>query len=306
MSGADNPIRRAGALILLVMLAVIALRGFLPGVAEPPVRDPQAGGGGFASLVVMLFLCVSSALFILLGIIGGRRKRLRMPVELSRVGGRPLRMTGREAAVAAAIVLVGMLVLGAPLFVGRPTYEGNHSVQSPGTAAQQPSGQPGQPGETFSDTPFVIAAAVLLVGIALLSTVVLARSPVPPADEPEEPEEPSGPQPQPAGSLARAAELGLAEVIEPGRDPRAAIIACYSAMERGLAEAPDAAPLASDTPSEVLARAVDHGALHSHAAAQLVELFTEARFSPHRMTEKHRESAVEWLGLVLDDLRSRR
>jgi hypothetical protein len=56
----------------------------------------------------------------------------------------------------------------------------------------------------------------------------------------------------------------------------------------------------------VLARAVDHGALRSSAAAPLVGLFTEARFSPHRMTEKHRESAVEWLRLVLDDLRSRR
>jgi hypothetical protein len=303
MSGDDNPIRRGWVLVLLVMLAVIALRGYLPGAGEPPVRDPQAGSG-FATLVVMLFLCESSALFILLGIIGRPQKRLRMPAAPSRVGGRPLRITWRQAALAAAIVLMSMVALGAPLFVSRPTHERNHSMQSPGTAQQQPSGQPTPPGETFSDTPIVIAAAALLVEIAVLGTVVLARSPVTQVGEPEVP---SGPQPRPAvsGLLARAAELGLAEVIEPGRDPRAAIIACYSAMERGLAEAPDAAPLASDTPSEVLARAVDHGVLHSHAAAQLVGLFTEARFSPHRMTEKHRESAVEWLRIVLDDLRSR-
>ena len=37
---------------------------------------------------------------------------------------------------------------------------------------------------------------------------------------------------------------------------------------------------------------------------QLVDLFTEARFSPHVMNEGHREIAVQVLRLVLAELRS--
>jgi hypothetical protein len=75
-------------------------------------------------------------------------------------------------------------------------------------------------------------------------------------------------------------------------------------MERGLANAPGAVPQDSDTPSEVLARAVEHHALGADNATQLVELFTEARFSPHVMNEGHRDTAVRVLRLVLEELRS--
>lgn len=89
------------------------------------------------------------------------------------------------------------------------------------------------------------------------------------------------------------------------REPREAIIACYAAMERELAHVPGAAPQDFDTPSEVLARAVEHHVLHADNAVELVNLFTEARFSPHVMNEGHRDEAVRVLRLVLDELRSR-
>jgi hypothetical protein len=53
-----------------------------------------------------------------------------------------------------------------------------------------------------------------------------------------------------------------------------------------------------------LARAVEHHALHVDNAAKLVNLFEEARFSPHVMNEAHRESALRVLQLVLAELRS--
>ena len=90
----------------------------------------------------------------------------------------------------------------------------------------------------------------------------------------------------------RAAEVGLAEIADLSREPREAIIACYAAMERELANVPGAAPQDFDTPTEVLARAVEHHALHADNAVQLVNLFEEARFSPHVMNEGHREAAV--------------
>ena len=88
------------------------------------------------------------------------------------------------------------------------------------------------------------------------------------------------------------------------REPRKAIIACYAAMERELSLLPDAAPRDFDTASEVLARAVDHHALAPDSATQLVDLFDEARFSPHVMNEGHRDAAVAVLTQVLDELRS--
>ena len=75
-------------------------------------------------------------------------------------------------------------------------------------------------------------------------------------------------------------------------------------MERALANAPGAVPQDSDTPSEVLARAVEHHALHADDAPQLVDLFTEARFSPHVMNEGNREVAVQMLRMVLAELRA--
>jgi hypothetical protein len=67
-------------------------------------------------------------------------------------------------------------------------------------------------------------------------------------------------------------------------DARAAIIACYMAMERSLAERGTARE-AADTPDELLARAVAAGTVRGAAAGRLTALFYEARFSSHPMTE---------------------
>ncbi len=89
------------------------------------------------------------------------------------------------------------------------------------------------------------------------------------------------------------------------RSPREAIIACYLAMEQALVAAPGAAPQDSDTPSEVLARAVANRAVQADTAAPLVQVFAEARFSTHAMTEHHRTVAERALRAVLDELRAR-
>ena len=52
-------------------------------------------------------------------------------------------------------------------------------------------------------------------------------------------------------------------------------------------------------------RAVEHQALHADNAVQLVNLFEEARFSPHVMGEGHRETAVRVLELVLAEIAPR-
>ena len=63
-------------------------------------------------------------------------------------------------------------------------------------------------------------------------------------------------------------------------DARAAIIACYLAMETSLAER-GAARGVADTPGELLTRATESGLVRGTAAGRLTALFYEARFSSH-------------------------
>jgi hypothetical protein len=96
----------------------------------------------------------------------------------------------------------------------------------------------------------------------------------------------------------------LREAVESGRsalraldDARAAIIACYVAMEASLADR-GAARAVADTPDELLARATASGLVHGSAAARLTALFYEARFSSHPLDRRQRDAAEQ----ALDEL----
>jgi nitroreductase len=96
----------------------------------------------------------------------------------------------------------------------------------------------------------------------------------------------------------------LREAVESGRsalrtvdDARAAIIACYLAMERSLADRGTARGLA-DTPDELLSRARARGVVRGTAAARLTALFYEARFSSHPLGPGQRDAAEQ----ALDEL----
>ena len=102
--------------------------------------------------------------------------------------------------------------------------------------------------------------------------------------------------------LVVAAQRGLAEVADLRRGPREAIIACYAAMERALADSPTShhgtpTPLGSAGAGGAEPRAA------RGSASALVGLFAEARFSRHVMTEDHREQAERSLRAVLHELR---
>jgi hypothetical protein len=84
-------------------------------------------------------------------------------------------------------------------------------------------------------------------------------------------------------------------------DARAAIIACYVAMERRLAERGTARG-AADTPDELLARAVASGAVRGGAAGRLTALFYEARFSTHPLGAGQRDAASAALDELADEL----
>ncbi|MFC9101757.1 DUF4129 domain-containing protein [Streptomyces enissocaesilis] len=77
-------------------------------------------------------------------------------------------------------------------------------------------------------------------------------------------------------------------------DARAAVIACYAAMEDALV-ASGVERRASDSPADLLARAVGAGLAPGPAAPRLAALFREARFSSHPMDAAHREAAADAL-----------
>jgi len=212
--------------------------------------------------------------------------------------------------IGAAVLVVWLLVVWllsrfiAPDGVAQPQPAPQSAVPTPATNTPRRPG-PRDVGADRDVLRYLIAGAVALLTMIVVGAVVTARRRrvVAPRIEPAQPlGQPTSAVA--ATSLVLAAESGLAEIENPNHEPRQAIIACYAAMERELTQFPGAVPQDFDTPTEVLARAVEHHALHADNAAELVNLFEEARFSPHVMNEEHRSSALRVLQLVLAEMRS--
>jgi hypothetical protein len=103
--------------------------------------------------------------------------------------------------------------------------------------------------------------------------------------------------------LADAVDRGRRALLE-GTDARAAVIACYAAMEESLAES-GVIRRASDSPQELLERAVAGGLPSGAAAVALTALFREARYSTHPMDGSHRDRAEAALADIAEGLRLR-
>lgn len=138
----------------------------------------------------------------------------------------------------------------------------------------------------------LIAAAIALAAAAILAVRLIRNLP------------PSGA----ISSAAPAPEAGiedeaLADALAAGRsalagdDARAAIIACYAAMEDSLAGA-GVMREQSDSPTDLLRRATTHDAVDRSAAAALTDLFREARFSTHPLQDSHLSAAREALDTI--------
>jgi hypothetical protein len=305
----DKATGRVVAVIVLLIAIAAALRGYLPGVQRADRPPPQSG----ASLVYVAALLGVSLVIVAVALIARLRDPQRvassaspLPKRFSDGGGRP---AWRVMLIVAAVLLVWLVLawllsqLIGPHQIDQPQSPPTSTVPAPtGNASQRPGSQDNGPDRDV--LRYLIASTVaLLVMIAAGAVVARRRRVADPFGAARQLGQPA-PVVAAALSLVRAAESGLAEIEDADHEPRQAIIACYAAMERELRRHPGAAPQDFDTPTEVLARAVEHHALHIDNAAELVNLFEEARFSPHVMTEKHRSRAVDVLQLVLADLGS--
>lgn len=93
-------------------------------------------------------------------------------------------------------------------------------------------------------------------------------------------------------------ELGaLSADLDTVPDAREAVIACYVRMERAFAQA-GAGRAPTESPMELLARVLGELAVPEADVRRLTELFAEARFSKHPVTEEMRAAARRSLAAV--------
>jgi hypothetical protein len=270
---------------LLIAGVLVGLRGgfALHGWHGPYHRDGIAIG-------VALEVILAGLLVALL--IRGRR-----PSDDFRV----LRLRGvlRAALLAGLAAIPVVLLLAAPLHP-HPLPPQPLPTQ-PQPTVRPTLTRPPHPGAALRLPLAGILYALLILALigGIVACVVLLRRRQPEHDvlPPEE------------ASLAEGQRSDLRDAVSSGRralagldDARAAIIACYVAMERSLAEA-GADHEVADTPDEFLARAAAAGLVHGAAAGELTGLFYEARFSAHELTTTQRDAARDALDQLAADLR---
>lgn len=314
MPGLQNAAGRVAAVLVLMVLAVVALRGYVPGGGRAPAEGHTDSPVTFFALAALLAVGLAGFAFaVFTAPRRPRRPRADGALAQAELRGFRMRLRRRWVLLGLALLLcwLSVAVLIARLTDTSELPPADRRPASPAaTGAPAAPAPPDPPGEGDSAFRLLAVAAVIMLLLAAIGTVVQARrrrAVYLHWLDGEERDASAGAGPGPPGNsetLVRATELGLAEIGDLSRDPRTAIIACYAAMEQGLTRAPGAVPQESDTPSEVLARAVGQHALSAESATELVDLFAEARFSPHVMTEAHREAAVAALRRVHADLRS--
>lgn len=304
--------------VILLSALVVALRGWLPDATGAAGSTPaERESGGPASLILVGMLAATALGVLAMAVIHRLRHRSITTVRPAgravwrRDGGsRPswrVVLLGLSLVIAYLLTVTLVARLWAPSDPVRTEPDETGAESGPGIG---PEVDPAVPGSSWADPPsaaadampHLLAATIAFVLMVIVGSLAARRRGLT-ASAPTAAAASAAPAERRSGSLARAAEVGLAEIGEPGREPRDAIIACYAAMERELARVPDAAPQQFDTASEVLARAVEHHALPPGSATRLVELFGEARFSRHLMREEHRDAAVDALRVVLGHLR---
>jgi len=325
MPDIDQSTGRVIAPLALLVLATVSVHGYLPS-AQRPTHEESTDGTAALTVVVAL-LGVSLSIVALAVIVRVREPRV-LAAGSAGADGRSRRSRDRWARPTPRSLLMTLVVIGAGLLIvvllalslmslvpqvsQLGIGQAPHTPSGTGSSTATPGNGTGPPpprdsGDSGGNVVGLLGAGALIFLLMLAVGTRAAsrrqrRVASTDAIVDDRSQSPSGARG--SESLVRAAERGLVEIGDVSREPRQAIIACYVAMEHALSASPGTVPQDCDTPSEVLSRAVQHHALHTDSATQLVELFAEARFSPHVMNESHREVAVRMLGLVLAELRS--
>lgn len=274
--GAD--IGRAVAALLLVAVAAIGLRasGAFSAAGSPEILGLSGQALYWTIASAEVVLAVAGIVLLILRMIWARNS------------GTPLERRRRSIWW---LLLLPLVVFGLSKILHQ--FRQQHAAAV--AAAHGASAKTGAAGHlrVGNPWPLLVLFAVVALGAAALA-VYRRRRAVPALPEPDlEPD---------AEPLVAALAAG-AQVLHEDPDPRTAIIGCYAAMERSLADA-GSPPRMADTPAEVLSRATVSGLVRSAPATTLTGLFRRARYSSHPMTEADRTTAIDALAQVRADLDS--
>ena len=272
-------------LTLLIIAGLAGLRGAVGALGwDGPLR-------GHALVVGVVLEVVIVAMLVILLI---RRRSGSQEQTAVKLRGVLVSVLGAGGIAAAVIVLTGLHL---HLFIPRAgTRPRRHPGMTPSGSIRPRSGIGPAPHIPLTVLLYGLLVAVVLAGIAVsLWWARRLRRPVALrrdndgdfiAEDPER--------------LRKAVESGRS-ALRAVDDARAAIIACYLAMETSLAERGTDRGVAG-TPGELLTRATERGLVRGTAAGRLTSLFYEARFSSHPLGRRQRDAAEQALDELAADL----
>lgn len=288
-----NPSRPVAAAAVRVLppalLLVLVMAGLRGAVGPPRFNGPYkqygvAIGAGLA--VILIALLIATAIRHRRQQPSGGYEELDTAARL-----RVVLMTALGVGIGADVIAI-FVGLHLRLFtLSRHPLRIPRSGQGSGVSRLRPHGGVYNVSAIIAEVLFYTLLAVVVIGaiVAIARFARMLQSPAPPATE---------------GDIAEETQQTLRAAVEQARralrtfdDTRAAIIACYAAMEDELALRGTSRTVA-DTPDELLARAIGAGLIRGPAARALTRLFYEARFSTHPMTQVQRAGAE----LCLDEL----
>lgn len=276
-------------LVPVTLLVILALAGLRGAVAAPRWDGPLHRYGVQVGVAVELIFAPLLAITLI---------RMRRQRNADAMAARKLRLALVTVLASGMVAVVAVLIANLHLHLFRAT--GVHPLpvpqRRPGHPGHLPDQQAGGPVHVnLADVGYGLLVVFLLAATA--ATVVWSRR-----------HRYSGPgafgiaeeDQQDAAGLRAAVQSGAA-ALRAVDDARAAIIACYVAMEGTLADRGAERNLA-DTPDELLARAVASGLVRGQAASRLTALFYEARFSSHLLGDGKRDAAEQALTGLASEL----
>ena len=291
-SGRAHPALAAGVAVLLMIGIALATPGgfaLVESVASRPVRSELPAAAEYLLIALVVLSGVTAVLIAI-------RARRSHPLDEDSRLFKWLRAPWWVRALA--------MILAFAVFAGLLSLVIRADLDLPnvlnGLMGDEPEGPPGSvatPGEGGGTTlvgwlaTFVFGMAVALV-LSLLVVLVLpeagsiaalASTPIDDVNE-----------------VAGGVELGLADLTSIS-DPRAAVLACYLTMTTAFRQA-GVPHRPSDTPFELLERALVARRVDDQSARRLTELFERAKFSHHQVDESTRQEALEALRGVQREL----
>ena len=296
LPGPPEVIRVAAAAVLLGVTAIgLRARGALPSM--PSAALASAGGHAITAVLAAVEgagLAGCAVLVVLLF----RRPRRRRPADedFEHVPWRPPTPWWVKAlALAASLAMLAAPIAALVVQSGRRPAAAARGAGPPAplVAPHPAAGHAAPPGP---GTVWPAVGGVILAIAALAALAVIARR----GQRNREPVPAAAQAPGDMSALA-ASVLAGSSALQAAGGPRQAIIDCYAAMERGLADA-GTPPADADTPGEVLARAAARGLVRGTAASELTGLFRRARYSRDHVTENDRDAAAVALARLRSDL----